>query len=309
LLEFRQLECLAAVIEAGSIQAAAYRLNISQPALSKIIKKMELQLGVTLLNREPRGVTPTEFGALLYRNGKVLSEHQRRLNWEVEALKGLHQGLVSVGVGPVIGDTILPEAVAELRRARPSLRLRVIGGSFQELCPALKRNEIDVLFSVLPDPLEDDAIQLHPLRENHPCIMAREDHPLAGDDPASLERLAAFPWLLPEYPKGHEEEMLGAFLAAGIRPPKVTVQTNNVFYARSLILATDMLTIMPRNMRWEAQSQARLAKIRSPIVFKAVKSGYVIRARSSLSPGVHAVIATFSSLMRTGQGDRAEPAG
>lgn len=300
MLEIRQLECLAVVIEAGSIQAAAYRLNISQPALSKIIKKMELQLGVTLLNREPRGVTPTEFGLLLYRNGKVLSEHQRRLSWEVEALKGLHQGLVSIGVGPVIGDTILPQAVAELRRLRPNLRLRVIGGSFQELCPALKRNEIDVLFSVLPDPVEDDSIQLHPLRDNHPGIMAREDHPLVGQGVASLEQLAAYPWLLPEYPKGHEEEMLGAFLAAGIRPPKVTVQTNNVFYARSLILATDMLTIMPRNIRWEAQSQSRLAKIRSSIMFRALKSGYAIRSRSSLSPGVHTVIATFAALMRDG---------
>lgn len=287
------------MVDVGSIQGASHILHLSQPAVSKIVRRLELSLGVTLLDRGPRGVAPTEYGQLLYRTARAMAEEQRNLSWELEALKGLVHGQAAVGMGPILGETLLGPVVRRLRRERPGLGLKVIGGSWQELKGALLRGEIDIIFSGLPDIEEDRDVQLHSIRPSVSALVVRREHPLAARGQASMEELSACDWLLPEHPRNHSADVIAAFLAAGVKPPSVHVHTNNIYFARALLMETDFVTIMPVIMLRSNAVRDRLVAIQSDIAISAANVGYAIRARSSLSPGARAVIAIAAHLIRS----------
>ena len=143
-MDQRQLERFVDVAESGSLSRSSRRLNMSQPALSKSLRLLEEQQGVRLLDRGPRGVRLTEFGNAFYRRACSIVAELRRANEDLDNLKGLMTGNVTLGVtpGPGILDQVIPRAVVRIAEKRPSLRFRVRSGTLAELLVDLRRGDL-----------------------------------------------------------------------------------------------------------------------------------------------------------------------
>ncbi len=297
-IELRLLDCFVEVVDAGSIKAASNELNISQPALSRLIHRLESDLGVVLLDRGPRGVTPTRYGDILYRNARLLADQERTLRWELEALRGLEQGIVAVGVSPYLGDYMMPPLIARLLCRRPGIGVRVQSGTYPDLLRALLSGETDVLFSALPAEAERDDIRFTVIRSSEQAVVSRAGHALCAATGIALKHLGKYPWILPAFPAHHERELVDAFLSAGLKPPRFPIQTNNVFLAREMIAAGEYLSIMPRAMLQAPAIRGRIVELNSDFSPAPTNIGYATRARSTLPPAARELIALAAEALR-----------
>ena len=118
-LTIRQLRIAAAIGDAGSLVGAAATLNVTQPTISKALHELEAIVGVELFERTRRGVVPTLFGIALVRHAKLLMSQIRHAAEELADLKDGTGGRVVVGTLLAASATLLPGAIARLRRERP----------------------------------------------------------------------------------------------------------------------------------------------------------------------------------------------
>src|SRR5690242_2910406 len=124
-LKTRQLLLVVALAEEGNIHRAAAALNMTQPAASKTLRELEETLGVTLFDREPRGVRPTLYGDAIIRHARAVLGSLDQAQEELIALKSGRLGHVSIGAITSPGVRLLPAAVAAVKRLHADIRVSV----------------------------------------------------------------------------------------------------------------------------------------------------------------------------------------
>ena len=128
----RHLDVLRAVIDAGSITKAARVLHLSQPAVTASVKKLEGALGVTLLTRFPRGVTPTDAGRRLLLHARRVDAQLDELVADVTA-RDAPLGPLVIGASTTIAAGLLPKLFARFRAQHGNTGLRLIVGNTSEI--------------------------------------------------------------------------------------------------------------------------------------------------------------------------------
>lgn len=244
-MNLRQLQHLLAVVEHGSVGRAADAINISQPALSKSIQKLEDVFQVKLLDRTPLGVTPTEFGRVLMQHARAVDAELRHATQEIDAMRGAAVGHVAVGAGPVVGVHLLPVAVSRLLENHPGVTVSIIEGIGNSLTTALLSGELDFAIGgqieIVPSPdvVHDD------LYLDRTIVVARREHPLTVMKKVGIEELAQAKWVLPQSPDALRQEFDRIFLNAGLKPPAPVAATNSVPFMRALLMQTDLVSFLP----------------------------------------------------------------
>jgi DNA-binding transcriptional LysR family regulator len=160
-MEIYQLRTLLHVAELGSLSKAADRLHIAQPALSRQVRLLEAELGVTLFVRHGRGMVPTE-------QGREVLKHAQRVIAELEEIRASTarvdaplRGRVAIGFPPTVADIVSVPLAAAFGKAHPQAELRLVGAYTGYLLDWLHRGEIDV--AVIYDPLAARSLRLQPL--------------------------------------------------------------------------------------------------------------------------------------------------
>jgi molybdate transport repressor ModE-like protein len=193
-VEIRELRAFAAVAEEGSLSAAARRLHLSQSALSQTIQSLERQLGVQLLLRSRTGVTATEAGAVLLREGRALIALYDRVLAAVAAGDGAGPGDLNVGIPLELPADLLPAVLAELSTAFPLTRVEVSHASSAAQLAGLEAGRLDLaLVRECPaDPRYDAVLAV----EEALGVVLAAAHADKLADPAGirLHRLAGLDW-------------------------------------------------------------------------------------------------------------------
>jgi molybdate transport repressor ModE-like protein len=140
-MEIRELRAFIAVAEEGRLSAAARRLHLSQSALSQTIQSLERQLGVQLLVRSSTGVTTTEAGAILLREGRALIAQYDLVLEAVTGREGARPGTLRVGIPLELPAGLLPGVLAELSVTFPLTRVVVSHASSAAQLAALEAAE------------------------------------------------------------------------------------------------------------------------------------------------------------------------
>ena len=125
-VRLNQIRDFIAVAEAGSMRAAARRLALSQPAVTKSIRQLEMELGGVLLARGVRGVRPTELGNAFLARARAITLELSRAREEIDQLRGGRAGRLAVGCAPGPALGLLPGALPRLRRRWREATLFVI---------------------------------------------------------------------------------------------------------------------------------------------------------------------------------------
>ena len=120
-LRIRHLDVLLAVAAEGSMQRAAQRVHLTQPAISKLVREMEAMFGAPLFERSKRGVTLTECGRALATRAEYLLNDVERAREEIAAIGKGTLGSLRIGALPVVESTLLPKSLMALRRIAPAL--------------------------------------------------------------------------------------------------------------------------------------------------------------------------------------------
>jgi DNA-binding transcriptional LysR family regulator len=295
-MELRQLLQVLATSEHRSIGKAAQHLGLSQPALTKSIKRLERELGVTLFEREPRGVTTTEFGRILLRHAKLMQIELDQVKGEIDALKGGHAGSVVVGAGPSWLSRFLPLAVSRLLAKRPGVRVEVTGGFDDLLIRGLRQGDFDLVVAALPERAMPD-LAWHALTTDDLRICARIGHRLQGRRRLRLEQLRGESWVLPRPEVLARQRLEALFGDRGLEPPDALIESDSISFILETVRLTDCLGYVTDRLvsgePGEAIAFLDVADARSQRT-----AGVMHRSRGSLSAAARLLMAELDTIAR-----------
>jgi LysR family transcriptional regulator of gallate degradation len=240
-----QLQSLIAVSENSSFDAAARSLKISQPSLHRSARELERELRRSLYRRTASGVTTTSYGSELARRVQVaLGEIEYGMD-EIEAARGNVVSRVAIGNIPHAATQILSNAIREFLSRYPTARVRIVDGHYEDLLNQLRAGKLDLLYGVLrrPDWATDVTEEL--LFANHYVVVARHGHPLRRLKRVRNRDLADFGWIMPG-PLTPRQQALQRMLQSVCAEPKISLETTSLQIYRTILAATDQLTLMSR---------------------------------------------------------------
>ncbi|NEA38822.1 LysR family transcriptional regulator [Streptomyces sp. SID11385] len=184
------------VAEEAHFGRAAARLHMSQPPLSRAIKKLEAGVGAPLLLRSPAGVSLTPVGKVLLEEARGLLDHADRVRERVATAAG--GARLDVGI---LGDSADPGAsrLAEAFRTRhPGVELRVRDTDLTDPTCGLRSGRVDV--ALTRGPFDETGLSVRELRRDPVGVVLRADDPLAGAESLTRADLAERPWF--RFPPG-----------------------------------------------------------------------------------------------------------
>jgi DNA-binding transcriptional LysR family regulator len=179
MITLKQLSHALALKRNGNFHRAANAENISQSALSRSIRTLEEGLGVVLFNRKGAAVAPTLFGeALLLRAAKVFGETDELLR-EIQLLRGLDAGCLTVATGAYAGELSAMRAVGDLIKRHPKIRCRLQLTSWKGVADLVLSREVDLGVAETSMLEKTRGLEILPLGTHRLVLFCRIGHPLA----------------------------------------------------------------------------------------------------------------------------------
>ena len=247
-MDFRRLSCFVAVVEQRSFRAAALKLHISQPPLTRHVQMLEESLGVQLLVRSAAGVEPTAAGQLFFEEARNLLALAQQAGERVKLAGQGRIGRLDVGV---FGSAVLgaiPKIVREFRERLPNVEVVLHSLDRAAQLKALRERRIDVGFNRFFEDEPDlvwEVIQTEPM-----SVVVPESHPLARRASLTLAELAREPLVLyPRAPRpGFIDHLMRLFHDRGLTPQRVQ-EVDDVLTAAALVASNLGLSLVTESGR------------------------------------------------------------
>jgi len=266
-IDHRGLSAFLNVARLGSVGAAASALSLTQPAVSRTLRRLEQQLGVQLFVRHSTGMELTAFGQALLPHAALLETGQHRALEEIDLLRGASKGMARVGILPSLVPDVLPTVISNVRLRLPGIQLHVVEAPNHQLTRTLLRGEIDFAIAAVPPDMADENIRVTELVKDEICIVARAAHPIMKVKMPSQKDLREHDWALQERGGLIWRYFQALFAKANLDTPAVTLTANSVQTLKLVIASNDLITMLPRSsIRNEEQG-----KILRPIPVRAAR--------------------------------------
>ncbi|KCB45682.1 LysR family transcriptional regulator [Bordetella hinzii] len=293
-MELRHLRYFQTVAREGSFTRAAALLHIAQPPLSRQIRQLEEELGVTLIERGSRGLKLTEAGRFLHEQSLQLTARLDEIVAGTRRLGAQAARWFSIGFVPSTLYGFVPELIRYLRQADAQVEVGLSEMTTLPQIEALKSGRIDLGIGRIP--FDDPAIERRVLMEEPLVAALPPSHPLAGRKRLTVAELAAQPFVLyPARPRpNYADHVLGLFRAAG-HQPTVIQEANELQTALGLVVAGLGLTLVPASV----QRSNRADIVCLPVDAPAFTSPVILSwRRGDSSPFLAQAIAAAERLAR-----------
>lgn len=291
-MKFNQLRDFVAVAEAGSLRGASRALDLSQPAITRSIQELEHSLGAQLFIRGARGVRLTPIGEVFRTRAYAILEEIRRSREEVDQLQGVSEGNLVIGLSIAGHMGILQRVLRLFYERYPRVHLRVIEGFLPTLERNLLNGSVDFYIGPVPDGQLANDLEMEKLHDNERLVIARRGHQLAGAK--SLAELTDVDWLTTSITREAIEEFRETFAKHGLPPPKLRGQCQSALSILTVLSATDMLAMAPRQWVESPLTQDHLIPLRLRETFAAPPIMLVHRRGLGLTP----IAEHFATLVR-----------
>lgn len=218
-MDLKQLEYFVRVAELGSFTRAAQALDVAQPALSRQVRLLEVELRQTLLARNGRGATPTEAGKLLLEHGRGILHQVARAREELARVRGGLAGHVALGLPPSVARVLTVPLTRTFRQRLPEARLSISEGLSVGLQESLLNGHADIV--VLYNPGSVPGVETEFLTYEELMLVEARPPGLQEDPPpppVALAEVASLPLVIPRRPNAIRMLVEGEMAAVGVRP-------------------------------------------------------------------------------------------
>lgn len=246
----KYLRYFLTVCEEKNITAAARKLELAQPALSRIIRELEQEAGLPLLVREAGGVYLTQAGEIYARSARqVLAAYQEGQR-EIHDIRDSHTGQIRLGLSRISSEVLLPVILEQFRKQYPQVELQLTETWIRELNPLLRQGKLDLSLTYEDtdpeleyQPLLTDSIYL----EAPAFFYEKQGNWSYGStnvlpDVSLLEHM---PFILLKPGRGMRFQADSLFREAGLHP-RVILETDSVTLSHRLVLANQGFALIPR---------------------------------------------------------------
>jgi DNA-binding transcriptional LysR family regulator len=282
-VRFKHLVLIDTLARTRNMHATAIRMNLSQPALSKMLRDLEEQFGFALFQRLPRSMPPTELGehVVRYAQGALADSH--KFVDQVNRLRKGGHGFLKVGGIFAATSMVLPQAIAAIKARSPLLSIEVVEQSSDHLLTMLEQNKLDLMIGRFTEERYSQVFDFHPLEPEPFSLVVNSRHPLNELDCTPLEALGQWPWVL--YPVGTpiRDRLELAFKAAGLASPADSVDTISMQMFLQLLQSGPMIAMLPRSMVAAQLESGQLKELQTPLRLAPLEYGIITRKDEPLT--------------------------
>jgi LysR family transcriptional regulator, regulator of abg operon len=239
----RQLEHFLAACETLSLRGAAERCNVSQPALTKSIQRLEEVLSLTLFQRHANGVVPTPAAEIVRRHGRLIVDNCRHIEMEIAMLLGGQAGTLHIGSGNAWSVTRMPGLIAELHLRYPKLEITVEDGLGEQLVLRLLEGKLDVVVGRMPTEELPEGYSAVELPSAETAVFVRKGHPLSQRTVAvgELESWDFIGFTGDELGRSQREQY---FRGLGLKPPRMILKSSALETMLTVVAKSDNLALL-----------------------------------------------------------------
>lgn len=293
----RHLELLDALGETLNIHQAAPRLNLTQPAVSKLLKEIEDIYSTQLFERHPRGVVPTAAGNAVIRWARLTLHNIGESIAESHLIAGGAIGRVRIGAQSVAIPMLVTRVLERIGATEPGVVITLVEGSSESLLPALARNELDVVLGRLNEAYNTPLFVNTVLYHEPVSFVAAPDHPLVLKGRITFDDLATAHWILPPELSPIRKELDAMLASRGMYRPVPRIETMSLLLMQIMLGKGDLIGAMPMHVarHYEAQGLLAVIDLDLPISMPPVT---MMRQARDHAPVVQLVIDTVREITR-----------
>lgn len=290
----RQLQYFVAVAERGAVSHAAQALSISQSAVTEAVKELEADLGVSLFDRHPRGLTTTHHGHQFLRHARLILSEVAAARQSFDGRRESLQGRLHLGVTALVAGYVISDILSRYRRANPEVDIAAVEDSGEYLEHLLIGGELDVAVMVVGALRDRAALTVQILEVSPFRLWLPLGHRLATQDAISVADVTGEPLIMLNVDE-MEAEAVNLLSALGQRP-RVAFRTRSVEAVRSLVATGAGVALLPDLVYrpWSLEGD-RIESRDVSGALPVVQVGIVWRRGAPLSPAAHEFIATAQS--------------
>ncbi len=170
-----------------SFTKASQLLHVSQPSISKVIKTLENELGVTLFERLGREIELTDIGHAVFKRAQSVVSEFHDLSNEIHDVVSIKHGEITIGLPPMVGSRFFPSIIGKFKKTYPQVMLKLIEVGSKQVELDVKNGLLDI--GVIALPLTESDIESFTFVKEELKVVLRRDHPLANSEKLSLDKL------------------------------------------------------------------------------------------------------------------------
>jgi len=289
MLNVARLRILREVAYRGTLSGAAAELAYTQSAVSQQIAALESEVGLTLLERHPRGVSLTAAGQTLVGHADGILARLESAEEALDAIKGLRGGRLRMASFPSAGATLMPRAIAVFRAEHPGVELSLAEGEPEEIAPRLRESELDLalLFEFEGERVVEGRMTRVELLEDPMFLALPRAHRLATRRTLRLEDLSREAWVQTSRQSPCARHVVRCCHAAGFEP-NVAFESDDYLTVQGLVAAGVGVALIPA---------MALSTVREDIAVRSLSPAPPVRSVIAAAPaGARLVPAAMSIL-------------
>lgn len=296
-MEMRQLRYLVAIADEGSFTRAAARSHVAQPALSQQIRRLEEEVGVTLVDRTTRRVRMTDAGVqLVERARRALAEVDAGVA-ELDEVAGVRAGRVAIGAMQTLGPFDLSRLLAAFHARYPEVELAVREEPSETLAAMLSSDTLDLAFLSVTHRIQGGGLHFQRVATEEVVAVLPPEHRLARRRRVRLAELADERFIAFREGSTLRRLLLNAAGEAGFEP-RVAFESNEASRVRSMVARGLGVSLLPRSDVEGAGVPVAVASVRAPSLSRDVT--LVWRAERRHAPAAAAFLALARTADQTG---------
>lgn len=244
-MDIRQLHYFREIVKQASISKAAEVLHIAQPPLSQLLKKLETELGTTLIHRYRKKWELTETGELLYQHAEQMLMQMQDVKQRIQEIEQGTSGTMHIGVSSACSNMLI-DYISIYRTQFPNVKISIINGDSEDLLKRLENRELDLALLLRTRNSEQYDIKILK-RQSYVLVVPTSWSPSFPSQQATIEQIAQFPLIMLAAMEGHSfyEDLLKAFDEHHVKP-NIIIECKDITMVVTLVSKGLGLSIIPR---------------------------------------------------------------
>ncbi|WP_428908372.1 LysR family transcriptional regulator [Niallia sp. Krafla_26] len=244
-MDIRQLQYFLEVARQKNMTKAAEILHVSQPALSKMVKGLEEELGMTLIIRSNKASEVTDAGLIVTEYAKKMIALLDEMYVTLSDMSNLQHGSIHIGIPPIAGSLFFPKVIAEFHAAFSNIKINITEFPAPKLTKKVLDGEIDLGIAVLPIH-EQDTIT-YPIVNENMKLLVHIDHPLAKKEHVPLHELKDEEFIFISEDFALHDIIWNHCIQAGFQP-KILFKSMQWDFMSEMVAAHLGVTILPESI-------------------------------------------------------------
>ncbi|MEK5059701.1 LysR family transcriptional regulator [Paenibacillus sp. FSL H7-0326] len=262
-MDIRHLQYFLEVARQHSFTKAAQVLFITQPTISKTVKSLEDELGVTLLDRYGKNVKLTDAGEVFARQAQEIVTSFHNLSSELDDLMNLKKGHIRIGLPPMIGASFFPKVIGAFYKQYPNITIQLFEDGGKKVENDILSGALDVGVTVLP--ADEDLFDSYIFVDESLKVVLHPTHPLAEQDEIQLAELSEDGFILFREDFSLHDRIIGACQKAGYQP-RIIYESAQWDLISNMVAAGLGVALLPETICRELrQEEVRILKLKERI--------------------------------------------